>query len=494
MTEVPKIGAHLRPFSDASAEAERAGHEVARIYARYLETLALHPQPPGGRIDPGRSRRDQHDFFGGSLGEEGIGLLPAVKEFEREVLPRSMGTPHPMYMGLVNCSPLPAAPLADLLVSAINNNGGAVHQSPAGYAAETELVRAFSAICYGNADTAKGLLLAGGTYANLQGILLARARHFPQWCKSGPGALRGQPRIYASESSHFSVSRSAEVAGLGKTGTRSIPTTGRGAMDAEALAGKIAADKAAGDLPFFVVATAGTTGTGAIDPVTRIADICEREGLWLHVDACYGGAVRLLDPPFPGLDAMARADSIAVDPHKWFFMPITSAMFLCRHHNADHAAFDFSASYLPFAEAEDAYRRSVPSSRRNSALTVWMTLRAHGWRVIRETVGRNIALTRRLEQGLAARGFIVLADGQLSIACARWEPQDLSPTARDEVQREISRRCVDSGETWFATVAHAGQTWLRFNIVNLYVQDHHIDTVVALVHATAQAIDRAGAP
>lgn len=466
---------------DELAAADRA----LRIYLDYFEKLRT---PSAMRVAPEFDRAAIDEYFVNTLGAQGVGMTAMLQEFAEEILPRSMATPHPGYMGLVNSSPLPAAPLADLLVSLINNNGGARHQSPSAYAAEAEVVRCFSEICYADPNKGRGLVLPGGSYANLQGMLLARQRQFPRWRQEGPQCLSGQPRVYTASGSHFSVARSAEVVGLGASALRQIDVCGRGSMDADALASAIRSDKAAGEVPFLVVATAGTTGTGAIDPLAQIAEICRTEGLWLHVDACYGGAARLLDPPIAEMQALPQADSIAIDPHKWFFMPVTSALFLCRHPQADAETFDFAASYIPHADPVDGYRRSIPSSRRASALTVWMALRAHGMGRVQEAVAANIDMTRRLERGLASAGFRVLPGGQLSIANARFEPPGRSEAELERLQSDLAQACVASGKTWFATVRHAGQTWLRFNPVNLHLRSSHVDEIVDLVAGQARAL------
>jgi aromatic-L-amino-acid decarboxylase len=455
--------------------ADRAGQLYTEVY-RGLETR---------RVDPGVTRADMRTLFAETIGEEGVGLDQALEEFAEKVLPNSMGTPHPLYLGLVNSSPLPAGPLADLLVSSLNNNGGAFHQSPAMSAAEAEVVRAFGRLC-GLGDDASGMILPGGQFANLQGLLLARHAHFSNWDKAGPASLAGRPLMYTSQAGHFSVDRAAAVLGIGEDGVVKIPTRGRGTVDLDVLERQIVADRAAGNVPFAVVANAGTPGTGAIDDVDGVATICQRNRLWLHVDACYGGGALLVEPRLAEFAGLGRADSVAIDPHKWFFVPMTAGLLLTRHRALEAQAFDIAASYIPADEAVDPFRRGLPCSRRSSGLTVWMTLRAHGWNVIRDAVVRNIRLTRQFEQGLRERGFNVLAGGQLSIACARWEPAGLGAAERDALQGTISQAVVATGRAWFSTVRHEGAVWMRFNMVNIHTRERHVEALVELLAATAR--------
>src|SRR5215475_741482 len=204
-----------------------------------------------------------------------------------------MGTPHPLYLGLVNSSPMPGAALADLLVSSLNNNGGAFHQSPAMTACEAEVIRSFVRL-FELPPTAEGMFLPGGTYATLQALVLARFRAIGRRAP-GPGL-----RVYASDAAHFSVARSASVVGVGPEDIVLLPTLGRGELDVDLLAETIRRDRRDGKTPLAVVATAGTTGTGAIDRIAEVAELCAAEGLWLHIDACYGGAVALV-PELRGL-------------------------------------------------------------------------------------------------------------------------------------------------------------------------------------------------
>ncbi len=247
---------------DLSPEGlRRASARAAELFTEIFTELEQR------RVDPGVTREAMRELFHDSIGEHGVGLDQALTDFAEKILPHSMGTPHPMYFGLVNSSPLPAGPLADLLLSSLNNNGGGFHQSPAITATEHEVVREFASLC-GLGDEASGMILPGGTFANLQGLLLARRAHFPQWHKAGPTAVAGRPLLYCSEATHFCNARAAQVIGIGEQGVVPIPSRGRGEIATSMrLEEQIERDRQAGHLPFVVVANAGTTGTGALDDI-----------------------------------------------------------------------------------------------------------------------------------------------------------------------------------------------------------------------------------
>jgi aromatic-L-amino-acid decarboxylase len=264
-----------------------------------------------------------------------------------------------------------------------------------------------------------------------------------------------------------------------------IPTAGRDAMEVGALQARLERDRREGLHPVAVVATLGTTGTGGIDPLAALADVCERNLVWLHVDACYGGAALLLPELRGRLAGVERADSVAIDPHKWFFLPMTAGLLLLREPKHGREAFDEAASYIP-AAVTDAWRWGIPTSRRASGFVIWMGLRAHGWETLRQAVRGNIALSRLLERGLSAAGLAVLPGGELSVVCARSPGKGLTPEAEDARQVELARRVSASGRAWFATVRHRGRSWLRFNLVNLHVQAHHVERMIELVTTAAR--------
>lgn len=467
---------------DLSAEGlGRASARAAELFTKIYTELEQR------RVDPGVTREQLGELFEGTLGVDGIGLEQTLHEFEAHVLPNSMNTPHPMYLGLVNSSPLPAGPLADLLLSSLNNNGGGFHQSPAISVLEHEVVREFATLC-GLGEDASGMILPGGTFANLQGLLLARHAHFPSWDSDGPTSLDGRPRLYCSDVTHFCNGRAGQVIGIGKHNVLLIPSCGRGQIRVDRLEQQIESDRREGHLPFAVVANAGTTGTGALDELEEIAGICRRHNLWFHVDACYGGGALLLEPRLRQLAGIHHADSIAIDPHKWFFIPMTAGLLLTPHRQVELETFDVAAPYIPGDGTIDAFRRGIPTSRRSSGLAIWMTLRAHGWNVIRETVQRNIRLTRELENLLRGAGFRVLDGGELSVACARWEPVGVSGPELDALQKQISQSVVATGRAWFSTVTHDGMVWMRLNLVNLHTRQHHIKALAELIREAANAV------
>jgi aromatic-L-amino-acid decarboxylase len=456
-------------------DLERASAEAARLFIDIYEKLETR------KVDPGIDFKSLIEVFRYTLSSKGVGLLEALTDFRERVIPNSVAIPHPLYLGLVNSSPLPGAAFADHLISALNNNDGGVPQSA--LACEEEVIRAFKEV-FELPECWNGLILPGGAFTILQGLLLARANAFPEIETDGFHSLRGIPQIFTSEATHFTVARAAKEIGVGERNVICVAGRGRGSMDVQSLEENIRAARHKGHLPFAVVASIGTTGTGAVDPIHAIGDLCQREKLWLHIDACYGGAARLVPALRSLFQGIELADSLSIDPHKWFFIPIAAGLLLTRHRDLERRIFGLgSGSYLPGSPEIYPLWRGIACSRRASGLGIWMALRAHGWDTIRRAVEKNIQLIRALETGLTQNGFEVLPGGQLSVACARWE-------GTDELQTRIASEIVASGDAWFATVRFDGRTWLRFNLLNLYTRDDHIQFLIKRVTETAQQLNR----
>ncbi len=465
---------------EASADFLRqAVVEGAEVLGRFYDQLEER------EVCPSYSKAGLFRSYEGTLSERGIGWEAMLQEVERDVLPKSMAITHPLYLGLVNSTPMPGGILADLIVSGLNNNCGGYHQSPAMSAAEAEVVRAFSKLV-GWESGAAGMVLPGGSFATLQGLQLARDTQLPQWRSEGPQSLSGAPRLYTSDAVHFSVSRAAATLGVANRDVVRVKSTGRGQMIAEELAKCLDRDIEAGALPLAVVISLGTTGTGAIDPIDAIATICAERNVWLHVDACYGGAALLLDELNPRTQGIERADSISIDPHKWFFVPLTCALLLHRHPDSELATFDLAASYIPTCNSVGAWQRGLPTSRRASGFTAWMALRIHGWGAVREAVRRNVDLSRLLEKKLEAIGFHVMPGGELSVVCSRFERAGASPEQMDAEQSRIALAVSDDGVAWFSTVNHDGRLWLRMNMVNIYTRERHLDALIEVLKRIVQ--------
>ncbi len=391
---------------------------------------------------------------------------------------------HPRYLGLFNPAPTFPAQCADRIAAAFNPQLASATTSPAGVEIEAHVIRSVAERA-GLPPGAAGHFTSGGAEANFTALLCALTRAEPHFASAGARAFAGPPVFYASSECHLAWLKIPHQAGIGRSAMRLVATDGSGRMSSDALADAVAADRAQGCVPVMIVATAGTTGAGLIDPLSCCAEIARRYGLWYHVDAAWGGALIASDRLRSLLAGIDQADSITIDAHKWFATTMGCGMFICADAAAPAAVFQASASFMPpSGPAADPYVMSVQWSRRLLGLRLFLSLAAAGWAGYGVHVERSIALAGLLRDSLAARGWRIANDPALAVVCA--EPPPGSGEVRDVVGRvlasgrawvsaarfegrEVVRACVTNGETMpedVAEVADALQAACRTSSIN----------------------------
>jgi aromatic-L-amino-acid/L-tryptophan decarboxylase len=395
--------------------------------------------------------------------------------------------------------------LADMLASGMNPHLAGYDQSPA--LVERQVVR-WMAELLGFPAEASGLLVSGGSMANLIGLAVAR--------NAGAGFdLRGEglqsagaPRLvfYGSSETHSWARKSSELMGLGDRAFRRVPVNAAYEVDVATLRAAIAADRAAGHRPFCVIGNAGTVNTGATDDLPALAAVCRSEKLWFHVDGAFG-AFAALAPSLRSIVAgLDQADSIAVDLHKWGYLPFEVGLALVRHREAHRAAFATTSRYLdatprgivaggfPFADL------GVQLSRGFRALKVWMSLKSHGADAWGRLVEQNVAQARHLRDRIVAEPRLeLLAPVPLNVVCFRFVAPGIDGAALDDLNQEILIRVQERGIAVPSSTILGGRFALRVAITNHRSRredfDLFVDTVLALgeeVAAGGPADARAG--
>jgi glutamate/tyrosine decarboxylase-like PLP-dependent enzyme len=390
-----------------------------------------------------------------ALTPEGAPLEDVLAEMIGEVLPRAARGDHPRAFGF---TPSPASPLSrlgDLLVSTFNPHAGAWPQAEGPLAVERALIR-FMAAAAGFPDSAGGLFLAGGSAANLTAVIAARE------AKLGPDGT-GRGVAYLSEETHVSAMKALRIAGVPDARIRRVPLAADLAMDAAALAAAVEADSAAGLKPFLVVATAGSTRSGAVDPLPAIADICGAQGLWLHVDGALGASA-LLSPAHWGLLAgVERADSLGWDAHKWLFQTYGCAALLVRDQETLRRAFAVGSAYLEDATSEDevnAWDLGPEMTRPARALKLWLTLRVMGTEAAGAAVAHGFQLAEWAEAAVRETpGWRVVSPARMATLLFRFE--DCGEHPRDAVNAEAARRLLEDGYASVGTARVDGRLTLR---------------------------------
>ncbi len=438
---------------DTRAKLWKRVTEIVEDYAANIDSARVTPN-----LDPEEIRRvlDRCDF------RTPLSPFEALDLAAQNLWRYQVHTPHPRYFGLYNPAPTTMGIAADTLVAAFNPQLAAWSHSPFAAEVEAHLVRAFGERFGYAPSSIDGTFASGGAEANHTAVLTALARIFPRYPEDGVRALPAAPVLYVSEEGHHSVMKAARVSGIGAGAVRVAPVGKDLKMDPAALARRIAEDRAAGLAPFLVVATAGTTNAGIVDPIRAIAEVAEGEGLWLHVDAAWGGAAALL-PRLRGLlDGIERADSITFDAHKWLSVPMGAGIYITRHPEILTRTFSTPAAYMPRdaggLDVTDPHLHSLQWSRRFIGLKVFLSLLVAGWDGYRAAIARMTEMGGLLRRALQAAGWAIKNDTPLPVVCfAAPEREDQEP---------IARAVVQSGEAWISTTRLRGEVVLRACITN----------------------------
>jgi len=419
-----------------------------------------------------RKRLSKYDF---TTPNEPQALLEDVFELLRDY---GLHVGNPGYYGLFNPTPSFMGVLADLLVAAFNTQLGAWHHSPAGVEIERQLVLYF-ARAFGLPDSAYGHFTTGGSEANLTAVNVALAHQYPELARGGLRSLDRQPVMLASEESHHSLDKAAQQVGLGRDALIRVPVSGlTEGMDPAALEDTINRCRADDLDPFLVVATAGTTNAGIIDPLREIGNICRKHGIHMHVDGAWGGSVILSDRLRGLLDGIELADSIIIDAHKLLSVPMGAGLFLSADKAWQAAAFDLDPAYVPKSPVDgmDNYRLSMQFSRRFIGLKLFMTLAAAGREDMARTIEGQVEMGQRLGEILQADGWNVVNGASLAIVCFEnpdWTGLETEETAR--LNEKVAATVVAGGKSWISTTRMVGRPVLRACVTSYLTREPDLE-------------------
>lgn len=417
------------------------------------------------------------------LPEGGEGVVSAL-DAASVVLDQSLAQCRPRFFAYVGSSGLESAVLADALAHSYDAN--LAGESGAAREIELQTLRWVGELI--GYPSEGGAFTSGGMVSNLSALMVARTRAMPGSREDGFAGRVGA--VYASAEAHSSIERAVEVLGLGRRHLRSIPMDAERRMLPDALREAITADVAAGITPVAVVATGGTTLTGAVDPLDAVADVCAEFGVWMHVDGAYGlaaAATELARPLFAGLD---RADSVSIDAHKWLFVPKACGVLLVRDAQVLVDAFVHDASYL--VQDDDAPMHPVETtleySRPFRPLKLWTALRAHGAGAFREAITGDLLLARELE-GLVRQvpGMELLEPtSPLSVVAFRRIP---TTGDADRHNVRLASAMQADGRTFIASAKIDGRIWLRACLVNFRTTSADVRALVQVAEELGRALE-----
>ena len=481
----------LVDFASPSARPalERLGEATWKEALDWLYGVALvRPMP----VDTYPTARER--YFAPSGGRpapapaEPASSADVLAEFRERIAPYTYNAQHVGSFSYFTPPPLPASIAGEVLSQWLHQGVDVWHAGPIGAFVEEEVTSWLRELC-GIGPEGWGILTSGGVMANLMAMTVARDVHLAalRGADGTPprGAALEDARVYVSDQAHFSIRRGLDILGF-PTGTLVVlPSDDGFRLRAEPVAEAIEADRAAGLVPLAIAAVAGTTNTGAVDDLPALAELAERERLWLHVDAAYGGAARLSAREAAKVPGLELADSVTVDPHKWFFQAYDVGGLVVRRREDLHRTFTMSPEYYraprPEEQPLDWYQYSLEGTRRFRALKLWTSWKHLGTNGLAALVERNVDLALYLVGALRAKGFEVI-DPALSIVCFRWPGDD------DAAQDTLQRALEESGEGWVSTTVLRGRTFLRAGVVNYLTARADADRVVEALARHAQAL------
>jgi aromatic-L-amino-acid decarboxylase len=459
---------------DAGAFREH-GHELVDWIAEYLEHSEKYPVL--ARIAPG----DITAALPSHAPEDPEPFDAIMADFERVLVPGLTHWNHPGFFAYFAITASAPGVLADFLSAALNQQAMLWRTSPA--ATELEAVTlGWLRRLMGLPDSFEGVIYDTASIATLHALVAAREASIDHVRTKGLAARSDIPplRVYCSDQAHSSIDKAAIAIGLGHDSIRKIEVDDDFRMRAEVLADAIADDRRAERRPIAVVATVGTTSTTSVDPVPAIADICERERLWLHVDAAYAGVAAMVPSHRHVLDGVERADSLVVNPHKWLLTPFDLSAFYCRRMDVVRAAFTLTPEYLKTIERERSRNlmdTGVQLGRRFRALKLWMILRSFGARAIRDHLSEHMRLATQLASWIDAHpDFERMAPVPFSVVCFRWRPADrpMDDEALDGANERLMNAVNETGDVFLSHTRLRGRIALRIAIGHLRTAERHV--------------------
>ena len=494
-TDIDTLRGRTAPLDMTAADFRTAGHRLVDQIAGWLDTLA------SGRVTHDESPAEVRDALRADRGlpDTGMDAQALLDEAAQLLFDHSLFNGHPRFFGYITSSPAPIGALGDLLASAINQNVGAWRLSPMATEIEAQTVR-WIAELIGFPAGCGGLLVSGGNMANFVCFLAARAAKAPEARTGGLRAGSGPLLAYGSMETHTWIQKAADMFGLGTDAIRWIPIDAEQRMDVAALEQQIAVDRNNGGVPFLVVGTAGSVGTGVVDPLPDIAAVCRRHDIWFHVDGAYGALAARVPGAPDGLRALGDADSVAVDPHKWLYAPLEAGCALVRRPEDLLRAFSYHPSYYHFDhEVTNYFDYGPQNSRGFRALKVWLALRQVGLAGYLAMIGDDMRLARLLHALVQQHPDFEAMTQHLSITTFRYVPRDLrpvAPTAETEtylqrLNQELLTRVERSGEAFLSTATVNGRFALRACIVNFRTSLADIEALLPLLARLGRDADRA---
>ena len=466
---------------------------MADWIADYRESIAER------RIVPAVMPGDVTSGLSASLPDAPAPMASILHDFDDVVMPGIVHWGHPAFLGYFGSTSNGPALLGEMAAAALNVSAMTWRTSPAATELETVVLRWIRELV-GLPATFTGVVYDTASVAVLHALAAARERAAPAVRARGLAARPDIPaqRVYASDQAHSSLEKAMIVLGLGEENVVRMRTDEGFRLDVEALRQTVADDRRAGRHPLAVVATVGTTSSASVDPVVRIAELCAKEGMWLHVDAAYGGAMGVLPERRDMMDGVERADSVVVNPHKWLFVPLDFSTLYTRHPDALRAVFALTPEYLRgdaagthAGAAIDYMDYGIQLGRRFRALKAWMALRAFGRSGLESRIREHCRLALLFAERVAREpGFELAAQPSMGIVCFRCARASGGDVDADRLNEAIVEGVNASGRAYLTHTRLRGRTVMRVGFGNVLTTEEHLDTLWSQLLAERDRLTR----
>ncbi len=498
---IERLQNRIAPIEMSSDDFRAAGHDLIDAIADFLTSL---PERPVG---PGETPAEVRRVLGNApLPEEGIPPHQLLDETANLMFEHSLFNGHPRFWGYITSSAAPIGALADLLASAVNPNVGVWSLSPMASEIEAQTIK-WIAELIGFPSDCGGLLVSGGNVANFVGFLAARRMKLGEEVRTkGMMELNGrQPIVYCSKETHTWIEKAADQFGIGTDAIRWVATNEKLQMDSDALRMQIDKDRADGYAPFLVVGTGGSVAVGAVDDLPVLAEICHQNELWFHVDGAYGGFAAALPEAPSELKGLSKADSIAIDPHKWMYSALEAGCILVRDPEALLDTFSYHPTYYKFEEAiEEApinfHEYGPQNSRGFRALKVWLGIRQVGRKGHLRMIAEDIQLAGHLYEIVDQHPELEAFTQNLSITTFRYVPRNLmgdrmqTEKYLNKLNEELLTELQNSGKAFISNALIGEKYLLRSCIVNFRTSLEDVKALPEIVTRLGRRIDAALRP
>lgn len=485
----------LAPLELTPDQFRIIGHALIEKLADYLADLPEMPVSSGESINKIRSTLGNSD-----LPDKGVMPGNLIDRATSLLINHSVLSGHPRHLAYIIGSPAPLSALADLLAAMINPNVSSWWRSPVATEIEMQTIR-WIAQMVGYPSGCGGILTSGGSTANYIGFLCARNFSATLDIRKNGLAHNGSPplRIYCSDQTHAWVEKAADVFGLGTNAIHFIPTDGYQKIRLDLLRLAIIEDRDNGYSPMMVIGNAGTTATGAVDPLPQIAQLCQELGIWFHIDGAYGAFAAILPDAPEELLVIKDADSIALDPHKWLYQSLEAGCALVKDARLMRAAFTYHPPYYHFPvepgqEPINYYQYGLQNSRSFRSLKVWLSLQQAGLEGYRRMIGDDVRLARLLAEKVKGNKELELFSQNLSITTFRYIPEELIDHKHlvtdqlNELNSNLLARVQMGGEVYLSNAIVDGIFLLRACIVNFRTTTADVEKIPEIVLRTGRRL------